>query len=242
MAPRDATSATPVGPDDPEASLSLRQLAHELNSLLDGSLRYVSLALRLLEELDAVGEGSSRDPVSAKLRHAQGAMVHMADLLERVMRRNDTTARVLARRQTIAQELRWLAEMVEPMASAEGVRLTVDIAPEAGNQPVGALGTVLLNGLRNAVQACTRGAGTERWVEVVVRLVDPDTLDLVIADTGPGPGDGAATPGGHGLGMVLSRQIVEQLGGTMSLTAPAGGRGTELRVNVPLEALSEAGP
>jgi signal transduction histidine kinase len=41
--------------------------------------------------------------------------------------------------------------------------------------------------------------------------------------------------------MVLSRQIVEQLGGTMSLTAPAGGRGTELRVNVPVEALSEAG-
>ena len=242
MAPRDAASVTPIGPDDPEASLSLRELAHELNSLLDGSLRYVSLAMRLLEELDAVGEGGARDPVSAKLRHAQGAMVHMADLLERVMRRNDTTARVLARRQSIAQELRWLAEMVEPMASAEGVRLAVDIAPEAGNQPVGPLGTVLLNGLRNAVQACTRGTGGERRVEVVVRLADPATLALVIADTGPGPGDGAPTPGGHGLGMVLSRQIVEQLGGAMSLSAAAGGQGAELRISVPLEALGEAAP
>ena len=42
-----------------EASLSLRQLAHELNSLLDGSLRYVSLAMRLLEELEAVDDAAA---------------------------------------------------------------------------------------------------------------------------------------------------------------------------------------
>lgn len=242
MPPIDASSASQAQPDrrSGPGDLSVPQLAHELNSLLDGSLRYVSLALRLLEELEATGTDGSGRPVSNKLQRAQGAMVQMADLLERVMRRDDPSVGVLARRDTIDQELRWLGEMVEPLAAAEGVGIEIKVAPEVATRPVGPLGTVLLNGLRNAVQACARApGGGERRVEVSVTLADPQTVSVVITDTGPGPPAGVTTPAGHGLGMALSRQILETLGGSLELAAGPARRGSALRVRVPLAALSE---
>ncbi len=87
------------------AALSLRQVAHELDSLLDGSLRCVWLASRLLEQLDDVGAALAGEPISAKLRTAQDAMTPMAELLDRVMRSNDATVHLLHRTHPIDKEV-----------------------------------------------------------------------------------------------------------------------------------------
>ncbi len=86
------------------AALSLGQFAHELDSLLDGSLRCVRLAWRLLEQFDDGGAALAGEPISAKLRTAQDAMTPVAEPLDRVMRSNDATVHLLHRLQSIDQE------------------------------------------------------------------------------------------------------------------------------------------
>ncbi len=87
------------------AALSLGQFAHELDSLLDGSLRCVGLALRLFEQFDDGGAALAGEPIWAKLRTAQDAMTPAAELLDRVMRSNDVTGRLLHRMQPIDKEV-----------------------------------------------------------------------------------------------------------------------------------------
>ena len=65
------------------AALSLGQFAHELDSLLDGSLRCVGLALHLLEQFDDGGAALGGEPIWAKLRTAQDAMTPVSRLSHR---------------------------------------------------------------------------------------------------------------------------------------------------------------
>lgn len=94
--------------------------------------------------------------------------------------------------------------------------------------------TVLGNLLDNAIYAARTGAGEAKVVEVEL-LQDGSTLHITVADTGDGvPPDfvehvfteGASTkppsdvPGGRGIGMALSRQIIRALGGDIRLSRP----------------------
>ncbi len=87
------------------AALSLGQFAHELDSLLDSSLRCVWLALRLFEQFDDGGAALAGEPISAKLRTAQDVMTPVAELPDRVMRSNVATVHLLHRTQPIDQEV-----------------------------------------------------------------------------------------------------------------------------------------
>ncbi len=101
--------------------------------------------------------------------------------------------------------------------------------------------TVLGNLLDNAIYAARTGAGEAKMVEVEL-LQDGSTLHITVADTGDGvPPDfvahvfaeGTSTkpdsgiPGGRGIGMALSRQIVRALDGDIRLSSP-GNPGAEL--------------
>ena len=61
-------------------SLSLEQLAHELNSLLEGSLRSLDLAQDALER-------ETTDSISTRLGTAQQALRAMSNLLEKAMQK-----------------------------------------------------------------------------------------------------------------------------------------------------------
>ncbi len=251
MAPADA--ASPSNPLSGESSagvcLSLRQLAHELNPLLDGSLRHLGLALGHLEQ--AVGDGAagvsaSTAAVSETISTAREAMWQMAQLLEQVIRGDGGPARVLSRTQTIDQEVRRICGLLDPLALAHGIRLVQTIEPEAGRLPIGPLGTIISNGLRNAIQACARGPQGRQnkessgRVELTLKRADPGTLVIQILDTGPGwPVDSEAAPAGHGVGVALSRQVIEELGGRLELSAAPGGRGTRFHVRVPIARLMD---
>ncbi len=93
---------------------------------------------------------------------------------------------------------------------------------------------VLVNLLSNAAKFVPEGAG-----RVGVRLAEePGALTVAVRDNGPGVpeadraaifekfrqgGDAQARPAGTGLGLPISRQIVEHLGGTMWLESEPGG-------------------
>lgn len=81
-----------------------------------------------------------------------------------------------------------------------------------------------------------------RPVEILVREAVGDTVEFTVRDHGPGvsPDDlprlfepfYSTRPGAMGMGLTVSRTIVEATGGCLSCWAPPDG-GTELRVRLP---------
>jgi signal transduction histidine kinase len=96
----------------------------------------------------------------------------------------------------------------------------------------------LTNLIDNAIRANAPGEA----VEIRVRPLG-SALEIEVADRGAGiaPEDVervfdafvSLRPGGHGLGLTISRQIVEQLGGTIALESELG-RGTVARLRLPI--------
>jgi signal transduction histidine kinase len=98
---------------------------------------------------------------------------------------------------------------------------------------VRALTNLLDNAIRagapgDPVEIRTRAAGAEVEIEIADRGagIAPEDLRRVF------DAFVSLRPGGHGLGLTISRQIVEQLGGTLTLESTLG-RGTVARVRLP---------
>jgi signal transduction histidine kinase len=130
------------------------------------------------------------------------------------------------------------------LLEAENARLGVStrFSPDPGARLVFAdpklLRTALLNLVVNAQQAMA-GRGGELLVETLGRERD---VEVRVTDTGPGiPADQhekvfrpwySTKPGGTGLGLPMTRRIIEELGGELRLQSEAG-RGTRFTATVP---------
>ncbi len=119
----------------------------------------------------------------------------------------------------------------------------------------GQLEQMLINLLRNAAEAVLgqpaageapkrpedpRGVESEAQVTVRWRLTEKDVV-LTIVDNGPGlmnPSNAfvpfyTTKPQGSGIGLVLSRQIVEAHGGTIEVANRQGRRGCDVKITLP---------
>ncbi|MGQ1795820.1 sensor histidine kinase [Kocuria oceani] len=131
--------------------------------------------------------------------------------------------------------------------AAKGVNLVLDVGEPAGVVEIDRqrMGQVLGNLLTNALRHTPPG-GT---VTVRATARGPQRLDLVVADTGDGipaehlsqvferfwRGDTARDRdhGGSGIGLTISRALVEAHGGTLSATSPGPGAGSVFTVELP---------
>lgn len=100
---------------------------------------------------------------------------------------------------------------------------------------------VLINLIRNALEA---GGAAPVWLRT---RRDGSTACIEVIDSGTGlpPSDNlfvpffTTKPGGSGIGLVLSRQILEAQGGTLDLRTRTDAPGTVAEIRVPLHALQD---
>jgi PAS domain S-box-containing protein len=207
-------------------------VAHEINNPLDGIQRLVNLTARAAAEGQADRIGAYTEQVGRGLGRI-GTIVR--DLLD-FSRSAAGTVEPMPIRTILAEA----ARAMEPAAEAAGVAVAVDCGADLPPLRSGHLYHAVLNLVKNAVEATPAGGE----VRVAARCAT-DTLEIEVSDTGPGiPADvlprlfepfvsSKAMGKGTGLGLVISRDLIEKQGGTLSAANRDGG-GAVFTVRVPL--------
>jgi two-component system sensor histidine kinase HydH len=200
----------------------ITDLAHELSGLLDGSLRFVTLARRALESDPAAGEAARQ------LERAGAGLAKMATLIARAMQPGTRSGvNFSASDEPLLDAVRLAVDMARPLAREKNIEIRLDVDPDLVLTAAGPAYTVLSNALRNAVEA-TEGDGR---IDVMARTVNhrgAALVELTVVDDGPGPIEGAESrvfeygyttkPGGLGVGLAMLNQIAQETGGEMTLT------------------------
>jgi C4-dicarboxylate-specific signal transduction histidine kinase len=215
-------------------------LAHEINQPLTAATAYSEGALRMLA-----------DPAGANLAEAREAIGEAAEqtvLAGRIVRR-------LRSFLAASDGERGQADLNELVRDA--VTLALADARQRGVVPRLELGTdlrpmeldrvqieqVLVNLVRNAVEAMADSP--RRNLVVTTRQANPDRVEVTVADTGPGVSPEVrgslfapfvtTKPDGMGIGLAISRDIVEDHGGRLDWSPNPGG-GSVFRLSLPVMA------
>jgi len=220
-------------------------LAHEINQPLAAIVNYARGSARRLrdEPGDAAAVLPAIDSIATEALRAGEVIRRLRHLI-----RKEEARREWVDLNALVSEA---VGIVGPEARLAGVR--VEAYPADGVPPV--LGDsiqieqVILNLLRNAVEAMAGGA--RRVLQVTTRVSRPGHVELAVRDTGPGLPAGVAEAvfepfvstkaGGLGMGLSISRTIVQAHGGRIWASANHPESGATFRVELPVEAAAAAG-
>ncbi len=229
----------------------LSTVSHELRT----PLNTIVLLAHQLDREDGSEEEKARRPRNVRvLREAAEALRRMIDNILDLAKLEAGQRDLHPQAVSVAELLRENASLIEPQARARGLELVVEAHPDLPETSVfdrEKLSRVLVNLLSNAVKYTTQGRITlraEPWQGSTV---------FEVADTGCGiPSDliGAAfepfrqirprtgdAPRGTGLGLTISKQLVEVMGGDLILESREGD-GTRVHFTLPDLPLTDDGP
>jgi len=202
-------------------------LAHELNQPLSAIANYMNGSVRLLER-----SPPDLPKIKAALASAGDQALRAGDIIRRLrefVAKGETERRI--------EELPRLIEEASALAMVGSkqfkVRLRFAFDPAVG--PVLAdrvqIQQVLLNLLRNAIEAMQEQP--RRHLIIAAKPIADDMVEVAVADTGPGISPKVADQlflpfvttkqQGMGVGLSISRSIVEAHGGRMWVEPNAGG-------------------
>jgi signal transduction histidine kinase/ABC-type uncharacterized transport system substrate-binding protein len=211
--------------------------AHELNNPLGAALNNVRAAARFM----------AKGP-----EHATTVLECLEDAAKDIRRAGEVVQRIRGalRRESVGDErvevaavVRDAVRLIEAAARDHDVTITTDVAPElppvAGDQVQ--LVQVLVNLVMNAVDALASVSRDGRRISIQAGRT-PEGIELRVADNGPGvpaaqlekvfePFFTTKTTG-LGLGLAISRSIVEAHRGTLRVAAAKGG-GSVFHVSLP---------
>lgn len=208
----------------------IRVMGHELNNSL-APIKSIAASL------DALLSRGSRGPeVDADVRRGLVVIASRAESLGRFM---DAYAR-LARLPPPQRQAVPVGELVRRVAAMESrVRVAVSSGPEVDvRADPGQVEQVLINLVRNAAEAVleTGGGVSVGWLAPAGSFVE-----VQVDDEGPGLPSTTnlfvpfftTKPQGSGIGLVLSRQIAEAHGGTLTLANRVGAPGCRAALRLP---------
>lgn len=244
----------------------LASLLQDLHRLLDQSIEHVDRAKNTLTG-EGVVTAAAAAVVERHLASAADDLERMAELVHAAMQGKATPlgSHNLSRSRpvTLGEAISHALDVCKPLAAKHSVTCNLSLAPALAGLPSGAMYTVALNAIQNAIEAVAR-TNQPGTVDLELR---PDAAPreaaygrdqrvwcvLDIRDSGAGLPKhvdpkrvfdlGFTTkPNGAGVGLGVARSVVQGMGGTIELTARAqqhaGAVGCLLRVRFPCVTLN----
>ena len=218
-------------------------LAHELNQPLTAIATYTQACQRLIES----GQ-SDDDEILTALKKCNAQAQRAGEVIRRL--RQFVKKKELGRREVSFDEIfRDLTVLAEVDARDNGVSLTIDVAKGLPRVLVDAvqIQQVILNLIRNGIDAMMNVNHYDDGISVTVDKSPNDQVRIMVTDHGTGitkedekkifqPFFTTKTSG-MGLGLAISRSIIESHGGVLSFTKNPSG-GTTFHFTLPV--ISEA--
>jgi signal transduction histidine kinase len=214
-------------------------LVHDINAPLTALM-----TLAQMIQNDPASDGTSRDRAGQIIHAAQRAQRLVRELLTMARPRPPSFEPV-----DLHALLKQSMDLERPQCSVAGIRLVADFEPDLPHVTADAqrLGQVFMNLLVNARQAM-EAAGKGRTLTVRTRRLGR-AVEIHVSDDGPGiPAElrdkifdwffTTKPPGeGTGLGLAVSREILQAHGGNLRLVETPGG-GATFVLELPLERAS----
>jgi signal transduction histidine kinase len=155
-------------------------------------------------------------------------------------------------RASVRDVLDVLHAAITPVLEAERVAFSLEVEPDLlVRARAGVFNSIAQNLVRNAIAHL--GDAPRREVQVRVRSVSPQALELEVADSGPGiPEDvkrrlfkpferGSTSAAGYGLGLATVKRLVDGHGGSITLETDLG-HGTTFLVRLPRATAADGSP
>ncbi len=213
-------------------------LAHELNQPLSAIANYVQGSIRLLKNATAEPAPMVRSALeeAAKQSLRAGKIIHH-------LRASATHGATEMKRDSLRSIIEEAAALALAGSKEKGIKTLFEY--HAGADAVLAdrvqIQQVLINLIRNASEAMHQSE--RRELTLTTEMTDPHTVGVEVADTGPGIADDIAQqlfqpfvtskPGGMGIGLAISKRIIEAHDGEISVRRNKNG-GATFRFTLPV--------
>jgi len=220
-------------------------LAHELNQPLSATSNFLAAARMLLDR------GESAERVSELLRTATEQTQRAGEIIRRLrafMARGEVEMRV----ESVERTVRDAVDLILVGTGQFNTRVNYQLDPKARFILADRIQVqqVLVNLLRNAMEALRGSGRNERQIIISSCKYPNQMVEIAVTDSGPGLPDHVletlfsrftttkGSGGGMGIGLSISKRIIEAHGGTLSAGNQPGG-GASFRFTLP--AVEEGG-
>jgi signal transduction histidine kinase len=208
-----------------------RGIAHELNSPLDGVLRYIHLALEQL---------TTDSPVREYLVHVKEGLDRMVRAVRAFLEFSRQVTTPVNRLASLNQLIEDVLLLVQHRAKFQQIRILKQFDPHLPVVMDGGLQHAIANLIKNAFDAMPRGGS----LTITTRAAGEQVI-VDIEDTGAGIPEEIRSRifepffttkpihQGSGLGLIIAKEVVERSGGQIEFSSQTG-VGTAFRIHVPV--------